>query len=141
MMKRILTILLSLLLLLSLMVGCASELQRPRMLPPAIPLLMSRTTNRLISPTKLPLRNHLRALKKVLSTKGDNAESFTSFNYDYFPIEQTQTITFWKTYENQYTNNDINHHSIISGWRIRPMFMWSLRQPATRTPLRSSTSC
>ena len=74
---------------------------------------MSRTTNRLISPTKLPLRNHLRALKKVLSTKGDNAESFTSFNYDYFPIEQTQTITFWKTYENQYTNNDINHHSII----------------------------
>ena len=113
MMKRILTILLSLLLLLSLMVGCASE---PATTPdaPATDTPADEPNNEPADqPDEAPVEEPSESPEEGAINEGDNAESFTSFNYDYFPIEQTQTITFWKTYENQYTNNDINHHSII----------------------------
>ncbi len=46
-------------------------------------------------------------------TEGGNASEFTSFNYDYFPVAETETLTFWKVYENVNNNNDINHPTIL----------------------------
>ncbi len=121
-MKRTLAILLSLLMLLSLMVGCASEPattpDAPATTTPAETPADKPADEPADQPTDAPADESTDApaeepTPEVVVNEGDNAESFTSFDYDYFPIAETTEITFWKSYENQYTNNDINHHSIL----------------------------
>lgn len=115
-MKKTLALLLACLMLLSMLAACSSE--------PATttdPVDSSSTTdnptgtsdaaessdNASEEPAVTP--------EKLVIEEGANAKDITSFDYNYFPLAEQETITVWKSYENTYTNNDIYHHSII-GW-------------------------
>jgi len=107
-MKKTLAIILACLMLVSMLAACSSAPATTT--PPADTTPEAPATND--APADEPADEPADAPAAIEVKEGDVGKDITSFDTDYFPIDETVTLTFWKAYENTYTNNDITKHSI-----------------------------